>query len=342
MLDLSGYINLPFVWGLIIVSAILLYVLLDGFDLGVGILFPFAPSDECRSKMINSIAPFWDGNETWLVMGGGGLFAAFPTAYSIIMPALYMPILFMLVALVFRGVAFEFRFKASNKTRHYWDLAFHFGSIIATFMQGMILGGLVQGIKVEKNVFSGGHFDWLSGFSFMTGIAMVTAYGLLGASWLFLKTSGKTRSWAAKSAKYLLCYVLLFMGLVSIWMPFIDELVFKRWFDGFNLSYLCIVPIMIAFSAYKIHEGIKNNKDAVPFMMTLFMFMLGFIGLMINTWPYVVPRVVTFKQAAAANESLTFMLIAFLLVAPVILFYTGYSYYVFRGKVKAQDMYSSS
>lgn len=341
MLNFEQWINLPFVWGGIIMLAILLYILLDGFDLGLGILFPFAPSDECRDKMMNSIAPFWDGNETWLILGTGGIFAAFPKAYSIIFPALYMPILLMLVSLIFRGVAFEFRFKSSEEFRPYWDLCFHFGSLAATFMQGMILGGLVQGIEVSDNHFSGGYFDWLSGFSFMTGLGLVAGYSLLGSTWLFMKTTGQTQEWSAKVTRYVLLYVLLFMGLVSVWMPYIDEAVFKRWFSWPNMAYLCIVPILVLFSVYKVYQGVQQNKEYQPFVMTLFLFILGFVGLLINTWPYIVPRVVSFKEAAAAPESLTLMLIAVLIVLPVILFYTGYSYYVFRGKVNSDDMYAN-
>lgn len=341
MLNFESYINLPFTFGAIIMLAILLYIVLDGFDLGLGILFPFAPSDECRDKMMNSIAPFWDGNETWLILGSGGLFAAFPLAYSIILPALYVPILLMLVSLIFRGVAFEFRFKSSKDARQYWDLAFHFGSLFATFMQGMILGGLVQGIKVDGDHFAGGGFDWLSGFSFMTGLGLVAGYSLLGATWLYMKASGKTQQWAEKVTKYILIYVLFFMGMVSIWMPFIDDAVFNRWFSWPNIAYLCVVPLLVILSVVMIYYGIVLKRERQPFLMSIALFILGFIGLLINTWPYIVPRTITFKQAAAVPESLSLMLVAVLIVLPVILFYTGYCYYIFRGKVKIEDMYAS-
>jgi cytochrome d ubiquinol oxidase subunit II len=342
MINFDQYINLPFIWGVIIVIAILMYIILDGFDLGVGILFPFAPSDDCRDKMMNSIAPFWDGNETWLILGGGGLFAAFPLAYSIIMPALYVPVLLMLVSLIFRGVAFEFRFKASKEYRKYWDVVFHFGSLFAAFMQGMILGGLVQGIDVQGNSFAGSAFDWLSGFSFMTGMAVVFGYGLLGSSWLFMKTTDITQDWSKKAIKYMSIYVLFFMTMVSVWMPYIDNNVFKRWFSWPNMAYLAIVPLLVVYAAFMIYRGLKRNVEWQPFVMTILLFVLGFVGLMINTWPYVVPRYVTFTEAAAAPESLSIMLIAVCIVLPVILFYTGYSYYVFRGKAKSEDMYAEN
>lgn len=339
MFNFESYIDLPYVWILIIFMVVFFYVLLDGFDLGIGILFPFAPSDECRDKMINSIAPFWDGNETWLIMGGGSLFAAFPLAYSIILPALYIPILLMLIALIFRGVAFEFRFKSALKHRRYWDLSFHFGSLFATFMQGMILGGIVQGIQVENNNFSGSEFDWLSGFSFMTALGLVAGYVLLGSTWLYMKTTLETQQWAKKSAEYILLYVLFFMGLVSIWMPFIDEQVFQRWFSWPNMGVLILVPFLIVLSTYWIYQGIKRKFERLPFLLSLFLFFLGFLGLAINTWPYIVPRALTFREAAAAPESLSLMLIGTAVVLPAILTYTGFSYYVFRGKVKSKSMY---
>ena len=193
MFSFESFLDLPLVWYSLIGTAILMYILLDGFDLGVGILFPFAPSDQCRDRMMNSIAPFWDGNETWLVLGGGGLFAAFPLAYAILMPAFYIPIILMLLGLIFRGVAFEFRFKATGKSRRIWDYSFHFGSLVATFMQGMVLGTFVHGIAVDGRNFGGGAFDWLNAFSVMTGAALVTGYALLGATWTIMKTEADTQ-----------------------------------------------------------------------------------------------------------------------------------------------------
>lgn len=339
MIDFSPYVNLPVIWGGIILLAILLYVLLDGFDLGVGIIAPFAPSDDCRDKMVASIAPFWDGNETWLVMGGGGLFAAFPLAYSIIMPAVYIPLILMLLALVFRGISFEFRFKSGPHGRKLWDLAFHFGSLFATFMQGMVLGGLVQGIQVSGTTYAGSAFDWLSGFSFMTAIGLVAGYALLGSCWVFMKTTGVTQKWAKKVISYTLLHVLFFMGLVSIWMPYVEPIVYQRWFAWPNIAYLSIIPVLVLICAYLVYSGITQMNDRKPFFATLGLFFLGFLGLMISTWPYIVPFAVDYQQAAAAPQSLSLMLIGVVITLPVILIYSGYSFYVFRGKTKETDVY---
>jgi cytochrome d ubiquinol oxidase subunit II len=260
MLNFAPYIDLPLVWGGLIATAICLYVLLDGFDLGVGILFPFAPTDDCRHKMINSIAPFWDGNETWLVLGGGGLFAAFPLAYSLLMPALYIPITLMLLGLIFRGAAFEFRFKAHIDHRYIWDYAFHFGSMLAVFCQGLMLGNFVQGIEVQGREFAGGSFDFLTPFSAMTGIALIFGYALLGATWLIMKTEKETQEWAYKSALYILFYVALFMGLVSLWVPFLNNHINHRWFSIPNIYYLSIVPIITALILIKLIKAIKQKK----------------------------------------------------------------------------------
>lgn len=339
MIDFSPYVDLPVVFGGVILLAIMMYVFLDGMDLGIGIIFPFAPSDECRDKMMSSIAPFWDGNETWLVMGGGGLLAAFPLAYSIILPALYIPIILMLLALVFRGVSFEFRFKSVGKSRKLWDLAFHFGSLFATFMQGMVLGGLVQGIKVQGQTFAGSAFDWLSGYSFMTGIGLVAGYALLGSSWVFLKTTDATQQWAKKVISYAVIHVLFFMGLVSIWMPFIEPRIYERWFAWPQFWYLMLIPISVGVSAFLIINGVNKMQEKVPLFASLMLFFLGFLGLLISVWPYIVPWAVTFKQAAAAPQSLSLLLIGVMLTLPIILGYTAYVFYVFRGKAKAQDIY---
>jgi cytochrome d ubiquinol oxidase subunit II len=244
MFSFERFLNLPILWFVIIATAVILYVLLDGFDLGVGILFPFAPSDQCRDRMMNSIAPFWDGNETWLVLGGGGLFAAFPLAYAVVMPALYIPVILMLLGLIFRGVAFEFRYKATGKSRKLWDYSFHFGSLVAAFMQGMFLGGLVQGIKVDGRSFAGGAFDWLNAFSVMTGFALVCGYALLGATWVVMKTDGTTQDWARKCAHYVLFYVALFMALVSLCMPLMNADVKTLWFSSPNFFMLLPIPLL--------------------------------------------------------------------------------------------------
>lgn len=332
MFSFASWLDLPLIWGGIIAIAVFMYVVLDGFDLGVGILFPFAPTDTCRDKLMNSVAPFWDGNETWLVLGGGGLLAAFPLAYAIIMPALYIPIIIMLIALIFRGVAFEFRFKAKPKARPYWDAAFHFGSLMAAFAQGVILGSLVEGISVEGRAFSGGHLDWVSAFPLMAGVALVSGYALLGATWLILKTTGETQRWARECALYALIYVLGFVGLVSLWVPFTHEWIMQRWFSWPNMVWLLPFPLGFLVLAGLLAKWIKDKREAAPFFAVLGLFTLSYAGIGISLWPWIVPYEVTFWQGAAAPESQSLLLVGVVILLPVILGYTAYSYYVFRGK----------
>jgi len=338
MFSLEGSLDLPLIWFGLLVTALFLYVLLDGFDLGVGILFPFAPSDECKDRMMNSIAPFWDGNETWLVLSGGGLFAAFPLAYAILMPALYMPVILMLLGLIFRGVAFEFRFKAV-KSCFVWDYAFHFGSIVAAFMQGMILGAFVKGVQVEGRSFAGHPFDWLNAYSFMTGVALLFGYALLGATWLVMKTDAITQDWARKCASYVLGYVGVFMGIVSISMPIMNAGVRDLWFTLPNFFYLLPVPLatvaLFIFIWRDLHKGVENR----PFFLSIGVFLMGYLGLGISLWPWLVPFAVTFRQAAAAATSQSFLLVGTLVILPVVLTYTAFCYYVFRGKASHEGYY---
>jgi cytochrome d ubiquinol oxidase subunit II len=337
--NLDSVIDLPLVWFALISTAIFLYVVLDGFDLGVGILFPFAPSDSCRDRMMNSIAPFWDGNETWLVLGGGGLFAAFPLAYAIIMPALYIPVIGMLLGLVFRGVAFEFRFKASGPSKVFWDYAFHFGSLAAAFMQGMFLGAFVQGIAVDGRSFAGGALDWLSAFSIMTGIALVCGYILLGSTWLIMKTDGDTQKWARKCAGYITVFVGIFMGLVSLSMPFLNPDVKALWFSLPNFFFLLPMPLLSAGVFALLWYDIHKQREYRPFFLGIGLFVLNYIGLGISLWPWIVPFEITIWQAAAAPESQSLMLIGTVIMLPLILAYTGYCYYVFRGKSSDETVY---
>jgi cytochrome d ubiquinol oxidase subunit II len=339
MFNLAHYIDLPLVWGGLIATAIFLYVLLDGFDLGIGILFPFAPTENCRSRMMNSIAPFWDGNETWLILGGAGLFVAFPLAYSILMSAFYIPITAMLLGLVFRGVAFEFRFKADIGHRYIWDYSFHFGSIIATLCQGMILGAFVQGIKVDGRVFAGGAFDWLTPFSVMTGIALLFGYSLLGCTWLIMKTDEHTQVWARKSALYVLIYVILFMGLVSLWVPFLNETIRIFWFTMPNLAYLSLIPILTCCTIFMLFSTIYNNKEFQPFCYSIILFVLGYLGLILSICPFIVPYQLSLWQAAAVAESQSLTLVGAVAFLPIILAYTFYCYYIFRGKSTHHPMY---
>ena len=340
MFNLAPYIDLPLIWGGIIALAVFMYVLLDGFDLGVGILFPFAPTDSCRDKMMNSIAPFWDGNETWLVLGGGGMLAAFPLAYSIIMPALYLPIIFMLIGLIFRGIAFEFRFKAQGSTKRLWDYIFHFGSILATFSQGLILGSFIQGFKVEGRVFAGSAFDWLTPFSITVGVALLCGYVLLGAAWLIMKTDAEVHVWSRKIALYIIFYVIVFMGVVSLWVPYLNDYILTRWFSWPNFIYLSPIPLVsIVVTLYLVRSIYNNRGDAKPFILTVILFALCYLGLAISLWPWIIPHHFTIWEAAASPESLSLILLGASLILPIILCYTGYCYYVFRGKVTSKGYY---
>jgi cytochrome d ubiquinol oxidase subunit II len=332
MLDFSSQLDLPLIAGGVIAAAIFLYVLLDGFDLGVGILFPFAPSDDCRSKMMNSIAPFWDGNETWLVLGGGGLLALFPLAYAILLPAFYIPIILMLLGLIFRGIAFEFRFKSQGFIRTFWDYSFHFGSLCAALFQGILLGAFVEGVRVSGRSFGGHSFDWLSAFSVMTGIALVFGYALLGSTWIIMKTNHKTQEWARQSALYSLLYVVFFMGLVSLWVPFLNDTIFNRWFRFPNLIYLSPIPLLTALALISLYRALLKKREVMPFLLSLSLFTLGYLGLIISLWPWVVPYQISLAHAAANPHSLTLILIGVFFLLPIILGHTAYVYYVFRGK----------
>jgi|HigsolmetaAR201D_1030396.scaffolds.fasta_scaffold07323_4 cytochrome d oxidase, subunit II (cydB) len=332
-------LDLPVIWALIIAFAVLMYVLMDGFDLGVGILFPLAHRDEDRDLMMNSVAPIWDGNETWLVLGGGGLLAAFPLAYSIIMPALYFPVLTMLIALIFRGVAFEFRFKASPHRRWIWDRAFNIGSIVATFSQGLVLGGFLQGFRVEERDFVGGPFDWLSPFGLFVGVALVCGYALLGATWLIMKTEGALQERFYALARPLTLGMAGFIVVVSVWTPLYYPLIADRWFSWPNLLYLSPIPLVTAAAVLGLLAALRRRAEVLPFLLALALFLLGFLGLAVSLWPYVVPPDIVVWDAASEPNSLAFMLVGALILTPFILFYTGYTYFVFRGKVRTDTGY---
>jgi len=320
------------IWAGLIAFAVLAYVVLDGFDLGVGILFPWAKTEQERDLMMNSVAPVWDGNETWLVLGGGGLFAVFPLAYSIIMPALYAPIFIMLLALVFRGVAFEFRWK-SEKTKYVWDWAFAGGSIVATFAQGIALGALVQGIEVSGRAYAGGWWDWLSPFSLLTGLALVIGYALLGATWLVLKTDGPVEARAKRATAGLGIVMLGLIVLVSGISPFLHEHFMQKWFAWPAMLFVAPVPVLVLACAYALFHGLKVNRPLMSFLAVQGLFVLSYMGLIISFFPYMVPSSVTLWQAAAPDNSLKFLLVGAVFLIPIILAYSGYAYWVFRGKV---------
>lgn len=330
--------ELSFVWAGIIAFAVLTYVILDGFDLGIGILFPMAASERDKALMMNSIAPVWDGNETWLVLGGGGLFAVFPLAYAVIMPALYIPIILMLLALIFRGVAFEYRWR-TKRWKPVWDAAFFGGSLMAAFMQGIALGALVQGIKVADRAYAGGWWDWLSPFSILTGLAVVVGYALLGSTWIILKTEGALQRQMQGYARWLAAATLGFIGLVSILTPFQDAVYFQRWFAFPGLALSLLMPAAILVAAWALFTGLKQGKDLQPFLAALSLFVLCFAGIGISFYPNIVPPGLTIKEAAAPDASLWFTLVGTAILVPMILAYTAYAYWVFRGKINPDEGY---
>jgi cytochrome bd ubiquinol oxidase subunit II len=334
-LDLST--PLPLIWAAILGIAVAFYVILDGFDLGIGILFPFAHNDAERDRMLASIAPYWDGNETWLVLGGGGLLVAFPRAYSIVMPAFYLPLIVMLLALVLRGVTFEFRSIAQHKP--FWNAVFAVGSTVAALCQGFVLGGLVQGVRVENGAYAGGPFDWATQFTLLCGLGVVAGYALLGATWLMLKTDGDIARRAAAQAKVLLAAVLVFMAAVSLYTPIAFPRIAQRWFTLPNLIYLSPVPILTALVALAQWRWIERRHDVLPFLATIALFLLGYLGLVISTFPYIVPPTLTIWDAAAAPSSQIFMLIGTLIMLPIILGYVTMTYWIFRGKVREGAAY---
>jgi cytochrome d ubiquinol oxidase subunit II len=329
---------LPVIWAAIIGLAVAMYVIVDGFDLGIGILFPFAESEHDRDQMMNSVAPFWDGNETWLVLGGAGLMVTFPLAYSIILPALYLPVIIMLLALVFRGVAFEFRWIAGSSKGH-WTFAFTAGSALAAFCQGLILGGLIQGIKVENGAFAGGAFDWATPFAVLCGLGLVAGYGLLGATWLIMKTEGSIAMRARIEAKLLLLAVLGFMAIVSIWTPLAFERIAMRWFSLPNILFFWWVPAATALIAFAAWRWLETGREMLLFLATIGLFLLGYLGLLISNFPYLVPPSLTIWQTAAAPATHIFMLMGTLVLLPIILGYMIFVYCVFCGKLREGEGY---
>ena len=328
---------LPVIWAALIGTAVIMYVILDGFDLGIGILFPFARNETERDQMMRSIAPFWDGNETWLVLGGGGLWVAFPKAYAVIMPAFYLPVIVMLLALVFRGVAFEFRTVSRSKT--WLSFAFTIGSTVATFAQGVILGALIQGVAVRDGAYSGGSFDWATPFAFLCGLSLVAGYALLGATWLTMKTEGQVAERARGQAKLVLIAVLICMAVVSLWTPLTQPRIADRWFSLPNFYFLWPVPVITALTAYLAWRWIEAGREVPPFIATIVLFLLGFLGLVISNFPYLVPPTLTVWDTAAAPASQIFMLLGTLFLLPIILGYIGFIYWLFRGKVREGESY---
>ena len=326
---------LPLIWAGLLAFAILAYVVLDGFDLGVGILFLVEHDEDDRDVMMNTIAPVWDGNETWLVLGGGGLFAVFPLAYAVVMPALYAAIIGMLLALVLRGVAFEFRFKTRTRFgRRLWNLAFTAGSLFAAICQGLALGGLVQGVHVANRAYAGGWWDWVTGFTILCGFAVAAGYALLGATWLIWRTDGALQARCRRHARALGVGVLSLIIVVSLWTPMLNPRFTARWFAWPEIALTSPVPILVALLAWMFWHGLSRRHDATPFFAVLGWFVLCYVGLGISLFPYIVPPDLTIWQAAAPPASQGFLLVGAAVLVPIILAYTGYAYWVFRGKVR--------
>ncbi|MRV76320.1 cytochrome d ubiquinol oxidase subunit II [Duganella sp. FT92W] len=332
-------IDLSIIWAVIILFGIMMYIVMDGFDLGIGILYPCFPDRHERDVIMNTVAPVWDGNETWLVLGGAGLLAAFPLAYSVILSALYLPLMFMLVGLVFRGVAFEFRFKALDHERHFWDKAFIGGSITATFFQGVALGAYIQGFPVEGRAFAGGPLDWVTPFALFCGLGLLAAYALLGSTWLIMKTEGPLQDHAYRITRVLVWALLAAIAIISLWTPLIDARIAARWFTFPNLLWFAPVPLLVAACAWRLLRALAGRKNRQPFLYTLALIFLGYTGLGISVWPHIVPPGISIWQAAAPAQSQGFALVGAVLIIPVILAYTVWSYYVFRGKVRVGEGY---
>jgi cytochrome d ubiquinol oxidase subunit II len=335
---MSGAIDIATVWAFIIAFAVFVYVVMDGFDLGLGILFPLFPAKADRDTITNTVAPVWDGNETWLVLGGGGLMAAFPLAYAVLLPALYTPIVAMLVGLIFRGVAFEFRWR-TRAERNRWDIAFSGGSWLAALAQGVALGAVVQGVHVEGRQYAGGWWDWLTPFSLLTGASLVAGYALLGATWLILKTEGELREKAYQLSWYLLFAMLAAIVAVSLATPLLTIQYAQRWFTWPNTVLTAPVPIAVAAVTVLLLKNLAEKRDTRPFLLSLLLFLLSYAGLGISMYPYIVPQSITIWQAAAPRNSQLFMLVGVAVLIPLILAYTGWAYWVFRGKVRAESGY---
>ncbi|MDF3930991.1 cytochrome d ubiquinol oxidase subunit II [Pseudomonas citronellolis] len=332
-------IDLPLIWAIIIVFGVMMYVVMDGFDLGIGMLYPFFKDDGDRDVMMNTVAPVWDGNETWLVLGGAALFGAFPMAYAVVLSALYLPLVLMLVGLIFRGVAFEFRFKAKAHKRHIWDKAFIGGSLAATFFQGVALGAFIEGLPVVDGQYAGGSLDWLAPFPLFCGLGLIVAYSLLGCTWLIMKTEGTLQQRMHDLARPLALVLLAVIGIVSLWTPLAHSEIAARWFSLPNLFWFLPVPLLVLLTFYALLRSVARNDNALPFVLTLVLIFLGYSGLGISLWPNIIPPGVSIVAASAPPQSQGFMLVGALFIIPFILGYTAWSYYVFRGKVKHGDGY---
>ena len=325
--------SLPIIWACVILFGILMYIIMDGFDLGIGVLYPFFKEKEDRDTMMNTVAPVWDGNETWLILGGTGLLAAFPIAYAIILSALYIPLMLMLMGLILRAVAFQFRFKAHDIERHFWDQCFIGGSLMATFFQGATLGAYIQGITVTGGVFTGSSLDWISPFSLFTGLGLLVTYALLGSTWLVMRTSGILQKRNREISRKLGLALLVIIIMISIWTPLISNDIAERWFSFPNIVLLSPVPLLVGLCFFMLERALAQSADIKPFLYTLALVLLGYLGLGVSLWPNIVPPTISVAAASSAPQSQSFALIGVLIVLPFVLGYTAWGYYIFRGKV---------
>lgn len=330
-------IDLPLIWAVIIGFGVMMYVIMDGFDLGIGILYPLIPDKHHRDVAMNTVAPVWDGNETWLVLGGAGLLAAFPEVYSVVLTGLYLPLVFMLLGLIFRGIAFEFRFKAKDSRRHLWDKAFIGGSLAATFFQGVMLGAFISGLPVENGQYAGGPLDWIAPFPLFIGVGLVFAYALLGSTWLIMKTEGEMQFRMFHITRRLSWVLLFAIGVISLWTPLRDARIAERWFSFPNILWFSPVPILVLLVMAWMQRALNHGGTVMPFVCTLMLMFLGYTGLAISGWPNILPPDISIWEAAAPPQSLGFALVGALVIIPIILMYTAFSYYVFRGKVRPGD-----
>lgn len=322
---------LPFIFAGILAFIIIMYVILDGFDLGLGILFPFTQNEKERDQMMNSVAPVWDGNETWLVFGGAMLYGAFPKVYGILLPILYMPIMLMLMGLIFRGVSFEFRFKA-ERSKPLWNWVFAISSITATFFQGVILGCFVQGFQIDPATMVIYNPTWLTPFSLMTGIALVAGYGLLGATWMIIKCEKRLQARMVHFAKGLLVIVSFFLVFVSLWTPLHNPLIFTRWYSFPDILYLAPLPLITAIMVFLTWQSLTNGHEKRPFIYSIIIFLCSYAGIAISVYPYLIPHQISIWDAAAPDSTLRFILVGVVIMLPILLGYTLYAYYIFRGK----------
>lgn len=326
---------LTIIWAGIIASIIMLYVLFDGFDIGVGILFPYVNVETDRDILQNTVTPVWDGNETWLVLGAVLLYAVFPIAYGLLLPMLYMPVSFMLAAIILRAVAFEYRLKI-NSNHVLWNLLFHIGSIVCAFMQGAILGTFIQGFDAG-DILHGNYVPWFTPFSIMTGLFVIAGYALLGATWLIIKTEGELQDLMYNISKKCLIILSLGIAIVSIWTPFHDDVIFDKWFTIPNILYLAPIPGLTFMSISFCWYNLQNRNEVYPFFLAVAVFVMSYIGLCVSLYPYIIPHKVTFWDAAAPELTQHYMLIGLGVLMPFLLGYSFYSFRVFQHKVHVDE-----